>query len=91
MLLLSPHLNSNIELIMIIAEPGGNSGKGLYSHKGEEIGLVLSGSIVIYLGDKQHVLHEGDSMYFTSETPHRWENPGTRQSISVWAITPPSF
>lgn len=91
MYLLTPDTNRDLQLILIIAEPGGSTGEGLYSHEGEEAGLILSGSLYVQIGDKEYYLREGDSLSFKCSTPHRWENRGKTTSISVWAITPPSF
>jgi len=91
MFLLSPDLSRKIELLLIVSQPGGKSGKEFYQHKGEECGMVISGSMQIELEDKNYTLHEGDSIYFPSETPHRWKNIGEIDCVSIWAITPPSF
>lgn len=42
----------------------------LVSHSGEEFNMVLSGSVVVTVGDKELVLDEGDSIYFNPEIPH---------------------
>lgn len=89
--LLSPSLDHQLELIMIKAEPGGNSGDEYYSHEGEECGFVLQGSLTIEMLDKKFVLNEGDSITFKSSTPHKWYNSGDETSLSIWTITPPSF
>lgn len=89
--LLSPNLNNNLELILIHAQPGGNSGEDYYTHEGEECGTVLQGTLTIEMIDKKFKLYEGDSITFKSSTPHKWYNEGDEESISIWAITPPSF
>jgi transcriptional regulator with XRE-family HTH domain len=91
MYLLSPDLNNEIELLLIIAHPGGKSGDEYYVHKGEECGFVIQGSLEIDLNGQIFTLHEGDSMLFKSEIPHKWVNNGPDKLISVWAITPPSY
>ena len=40
------------------------------THAGQEFDLVLKGSLRIRVGDKEEVLHEGDSIFFKSSTPH---------------------
>lgn len=91
MYLVSPDLNHSIELLIIIAQPGGSSGKEYYTHKGEECGVVLKGSLDIKLNGQKYTLDEGDSIFFESETPHMWINNGSDESVSIWAITPPSY
>ncbi len=39
-------------------------------HVGQEFDYMLSGSMMLYLGDTQYELHEGDSAYFDSSIPH---------------------
>ena len=40
------------------------------THKGHEFDLVLEGSLRVRVGDHEEVLHEGDSIYYKSSTPH---------------------
>ncbi len=40
------------------------------THKGHEFDLVLEGSLRVKVGDHEEVLHEGDSIYYRSSTPH---------------------
>lgn len=40
------------------------------THSGQEFDLVIKGSLKIQIGDHTEVLHEGDSIYYKSSTPH---------------------
>ena len=40
------------------------------THAGQEFDLVVKGSMRIRIGDREEVLHEGDSVFFKSSTPH---------------------
>ena len=42
----------------------------LTKHSGQEFDLVLSGSLLVQVGSNQELLHEGDSIYYNSSTPH---------------------
>lgn len=42
----------------------------LSTHGGQEMDIVLSGSLKVQIGDKTEVLHPGDSVYYNSATPH---------------------
>jgi transcriptional regulator with XRE-family HTH domain len=42
----------------------------LNTHEGQEFNLVLSGRMLLQLGEKQITLEEGDSIYFNSLLPH---------------------
>ena len=42
----------------------------LTKHSGQEFDLVLSGSLKVQIGQHAEILHEGDSIYYDSSTPH---------------------
>ena len=42
----------------------------LTKHSGQEFDLVLSGALLVQVGSNKEILHEGDSIYYTSSTPH---------------------
>ncbi len=72
-------------------QPGGSSGES-YKHIGEEFLFVVSGTFEIWLGKDEHYhLKSGDSLYFESTTPHRWKNPGQKETRLLWINTPPTF
>ena len=61
------------------------------SHKGEECGYVIKGSMVVIIEGKKYILHEGDSIHFDSSKPHVYESYDDEECISIWAMTPPSW
>ena len=62
-----------------------------YSHDGEEFIYVLRGDLEITVDGEQYILKPGDSFYFESATPHRWKNPGRKETLLLWVNTPPTF
>ena len=40
------------------------------THTGQEFNLVLKGSMRIKIGEHEEILHEGDSVFYKSSTPH---------------------
>ncbi len=42
----------------------------LAKHSGQEFDLILSGTLKVQIGDHTEILHEGDSIYYDSSTPH---------------------
>ena len=42
----------------------------LTKHSGQEFDLVLSGALLVQVGTNKEILHEGDSIYYNSSTPH---------------------
>lgn len=89
--LLNPDMSGPIEFIYDIFEPGASTGEELYTHPGVECGLILEGELEVQVGDETYLLRKGDSITFSSETPHRKSNVGKVKSISIWANTPPWF
>ncbi|MEM7379417.1 MAG: helix-turn-helix domain-containing protein [Pseudomonadota bacterium] len=86
--LLSATLDGQLALGLSTYEPGGNTGDELYTHAGEEAGLVIAGEIDLHLEDAVFRLRAGDSFSFPASTPHRYCNPGTVEAQIVWANTP---
>jgi len=70
--------------------PGAGSGES-YSHEGEEFIYVLRGDLEIKVDGEDYRLKPGDSFYFESATPHRWSNPGRKETLLLWVNTPPTF
>ena len=68
------------------------SSDGAYSHQGEELIFVLSGTLTVWLGETEsYQLAEGDSLTFPSTMPHRWRNDASRETRLLWINTPPTF
>ena len=42
----------------------------LTTHSGQEFDLVMKGSLKVQVGENVEVLHEGDSIFYNSSTPH---------------------
>ena len=40
------------------------------THAGQEFDMVISGTLMVRVGDHTEILHEGDSIYYKSSTPH---------------------
>ena len=72
-------------------DPGADTGPELYAHEGEESGYVISGELLLTVGDRTEVLQAGDAYQFSSRIPHRFRNVGTEPCVIVSACTPPSF
>lgn len=89
--LLSLDPNRRIEFLLTRLEVGGTSTETPMAHKGEEAALLLQGECRIELGDEFFDLKEGDSIYITENTPHRFTNTGNVPLIIVSAISPPGF
>jgi len=82
--------NKRMQPFYTTIEPGGGS-KGPYSHIGEECGIVLKGMLEINLNGKTYRLKKNESFYFSSQEPHSWSNPGKKETIVIWVVSPPTF
>ena len=60
-------------------------------HEGEEFGYVLSGSVIVHLGNKKYRCNKGESFYFKPRMNHYISNPGKTTAKVIWVSTPPSF
>lgn len=89
--LLTSRLDSALEAIRIVAEPGYSTEDTPFVHDGEEFGIVLEGTHAVNVGGAHYVLEAGDSISYSSTIPHWYENPGDVTSVSLWVVTPPSF
>jgi transcriptional regulator with XRE-family HTH domain len=82
--------NTVMEPHLFRIAPKAGSGE-FYSHEGEEFLYVLQGELRISVEKKDYRLKSGDSFYFESATPHRWSNPGGKETWVLWVNTPPTF
>ena len=88
---LVPNAQKNaLEPILVTVEPGGSTYED-DPHEGEEFGYVLSGSIMLVLGDRKLKLKKGDSFCFKPTELHYIMNPAKREATLIWVATPPSF
>jgi len=89
--MLVPDLNRDIEFLMITIQEDDTAYNDLIAHEGEECGYVLKGKMKIHIKESTYTLDEGDSISFDSSIPHRFENIGEGECVSIWAMTPPTF
>ena len=87
--LLSPNLSGPLELLISTIHPGADS--EFYAHDGAEAGLVMQGTLQLWVGLRHFVLHAGDSFAFSSTEAHRCANQGRHPVKVLWVITPPHY
>ncbi len=89
--LLTPDASGNIEFFEMRLQPHTENSHQLMNHEGEEVALVLKGSIVLQMENVEYVLHEGDSVRIPGLAYHRWYNNSDEDTRLVFAVTPPNF
>lgn len=87
--LLSRGLPLSFEFNVVEVPPGASTGDYLYSHEGEECGLLLEGELVVESGRHVHHLKPGDSITMKSSLPHKLSNPGKQKARAVWVNSVP--
>lgn len=88
---LVPNAQKNeMEPIMLTLEPEGRYVEE-EPHEGEEFGYVLSGTIILHIGNKKHKVKKGESFYFKPRENHYISNAGKTSAKVIWISTPPSF
>jgi quercetin dioxygenase-like cupin family protein len=55
-----------------------------FIHKGDEMGYMLSGKLVIKMEKASFTVKPGDVIYLTSEMPLQWKNPGPGIAKLLW-------
>ena len=77
---------SKAEVYLLEFSPGKKLSHHFFSHKGEELGYVLSGRLQMSLPNSIHKLKTGDAVHLTSETPSQWMNPGPGTARLLWIV-----
>ena len=87
--LLSPDLSGPLEVLISTIEPGADSDD--YAHDGHEAGVVIEGTLDLWIDGDHHRLKRGDSFDFASTRIHRCANTTKRITRVLWIITPPHY
>ncbi len=76
---------------MIVELPPGEEIPKVYSHKGEEVRIVLEGEIEVEVEGRKHLLRKGEFMWFNSKQKHRIKNSGNEKAVYFSANVPSSL
>lgn len=72
-------------------DAGGSTGEDAYVHGGtNEMFLVIRGEVELTLGTEHFILREGDSIEYSTSTPHKSRNIGPKRAEVLWIISPPT-
>lgn len=67
--------------LLVTLEPTDTPAK-LITHTGQEFNMVLEGTVVVCIGDKEFTLTAGDSIYFNPTIPHGSAAAGKKKPVS---------
>lgn len=81
--------SGNMQCIVSELDEGATSDS--YSHKGEEVHIVLQGKIEYTVGKGKHILEEGDILWHKSELHHKATNIGKGKARYATVGTPSTF
>ncbi len=76
--------------LMASTYPPHHESESTNSHPGEEIVLVLSGTLHAEIGGQRFELGEDDTLIFDSALSHRWANPTSKPTKVLHVSTPPA-
>jgi transcriptional regulator with XRE-family HTH domain len=65
-------------------EPWADSGPQPMVHPGEELVLLLEGTMRFTIDAVDYDLEEGDSIHFRTAYPHSWANPSALPARAIW-------
>jgi transcriptional regulator with XRE-family HTH domain len=88
---LCPDLDRQMEMFIGRLQPGSATCENPLSHNGEEVILVMEGSMWIQIGGEEYSLAKGDSIYYLANLPHKIVNRGKEELVFISTVTPPNF
>ncbi|MGI8311013.1 helix-turn-helix domain-containing protein [Saccharopolyspora hattusasensis] len=90
---LTPGSFDHLEVLLGHFGPGGSTGVEPYTHgSSEELLLVLSGEVEVWVREQRHMLSALDSIHYHSSDPHRVvEATGSQEARILWALAPPTY
>ena len=71
--------------LLVTLEPTDTPAK-LITHTGQEFNMVLEGTVVVCIGDKEFTLTAGDSIYFNPTIPHGQRCGGEEKARFITVI-----
>lgn len=83
-LLTSLHLDAKAEPYLIEMLPGQTLPAHFFTHKGEELGYLISGTVEFKMKKTVHTASKGDTIYLSRDVPSLWRNPGPDNAKLLW-------
>ena len=80
--------SSTLEPFVLTMEKYATSGGRTLLHNGYEFVYCISGKIVYWIQEVDYTLNPGDSILFSAQLGHRWENINEGESQLLLVLTP---
>ena len=81
-------MSGSLQATLYSTPKGQGRAKG-FSHSGEELVYVMKGRVRFFVGDHEHILNVGDSIWFRSAEPHGWRVIGSTTAVTLHVNSPP--
>jgi transcriptional regulator with XRE-family HTH domain len=86
--LLTRYPGQRLACIVVHLEPGTSSFDEPQQHAQEECVLMMSGALLVELGEERFILNEGDSIHYDGLLPHRFTAAGEEVAVYLMVISP---
>jgi transcriptional regulator with XRE-family HTH domain len=83
-LLLPPDIDAPAEAVMIVIQPEKKLPGHFFSHKGQELGYLLEGSLEMTVDNQSYEVSPGDTIFLNKDTPGQWRNTATTPAKLLW-------
>ncbi|WP_232663351.1 helix-turn-helix domain-containing protein [Pseudonocardia sp. TRM90224] len=74
--------------VAAVVEPGGGSGSSRSLRAGEEILMVLDGTLQVEISGERYDVAAGDVLHYPADRPHTWRNSTDTPTTAVWFTVP---
>ncbi|MFP4305993.1 MAG: cupin domain-containing protein [Desulfococcaceae bacterium] len=82
--LIPPGVEGQVEPYKLEIPAGKTLSAHFFRHRGEEMGYLLSGKLVVEIEGRDYPVSPGDLVYLTRDMPERWRNAGEEPAVLLW-------
>ena len=82
--LLPPELETRLEAVCITIKPGKKLAGHFFTHKGEELGYLLSGRLEMTIDNHVYQVNAGDALFLPKDIPGQWRNTADSIAELLW-------
>ena len=83
-LLLPPDIDTPVEASVIRIQPGKKLSSHFFSHKGKEMGYLVSGRLEVTIDNQAYEVNPGDTIYLPKHIPGKWRNTTDSTAKLLW-------